>query len=139
MHDHNRKGEKGFFYLGPGFTTTPEGEAMRTFFQAQGDEATAAFFHEASMDFVERLGGDPLCLVTELPLFVVEREGAMYDPGVPAAYLAFKERLPEWKLLLQRGGDASDLLNGFQLQPLNLTSAIRLQLCALELSLETIG
>ena len=138
LHDHNRKGEKGFFYLGPGFTTTPEGEAMRTFFRSQGDEATAAFFHEASMDFVEGLGGDPLCLVTELPLFLVEREGTMYDPGVPTAYLAFKERLPEWKLLLQRGGDDSDLLSGFRLQPLNLTVAIRLQLQALQLGLETV-
>ena len=138
LHDHNRKGEKGFFYLGPGFTTTPEGGAMRTFFRSQGDEATAALFHASSMDFVERLGGDPLCLVTELPLFLVEREGAMYDPGVPAAYLAFKQRLPEWRLLLQQGDSASDLLSGFQIQPLSLATAIRIQLCALELGLETV-
>ena len=138
LHDHNRKGEKGFFYLGPGFTTTPEGAAMRTFFRSQGDEATAALFHASSMDFVESLGGDPLCLVTELPLFLVEREGAMYDPGVPAAYLAFKERLPEWKLLLQQGDTASDLLSGFQIQPLSLAAAIRIQLRALELGLETV-
>ena len=59
LHDHNRKGEKGFFYLAPGFTTTPEGEAMRTFFRAQGNEATAAHFHDSSMEFVQRLGGGP--------------------------------------------------------------------------------
>lgn len=138
LHDHNRKGEKGFFYLGPGFTTTPEGEAMRTFFRAQGDEATAAHFHDSSMEFVQRLGGDPLCLVTELPLFVVEREGTMYEPGLPAAYLAFKERLPEWKLHLQRGTVPASFLEDFRLQPLSLAAAIRLQLRALELGLDVV-
>ena len=138
LHDHNRKGEKGFFYLAPGFTTTPEGEAMRTFFRARGDEATAAHFHDSSMEFVQRLGGDPLCLVTELPLFVVEREGALYEPGVPTAYLAFKERLPEWKLRLQRGEAGAELLDGFRLRPLDLATAVRLQLRALELGLETV-
>ena len=138
LHDHNRKGEKGFFYLAPGFTTTPEGEAMRTFFRAQGNEATAAHFHDSSMEFVQRLGGDPLCLVTELPLFVVEREGALYEPGVPTAYLAFKERLPEWKLRLARGEPEEPLLEGFRLQPLDLAAAVRLQLRALELGLEAV-
>ncbi|MEX2672389.1 MAG: M14 family zinc carboxypeptidase [Phycisphaeraceae bacterium] len=68
--DWDRQGEKGFEYLGPGFSTTPRGEAMRARFEALGDAETAKLFHDSSMEFVRKLGGDPLCLVTELPLFV---------------------------------------------------------------------
>lgn len=136
MHDHNRKGEKGFFYIEPGFTTTPRGDAMRTFFRAQGDEAMAARFHASSMEFVMSLGGDPLALVTELPLFVVENE----DPvsGVPAAYLALKERLPEARRRLVQGEPTDDLLAPFDVRSLELTTAMQLQLRALELGLDTV-
>ena len=71
LYDRNRQGEKGFFYLAPGFWTTPEGSAMRAFFEARGDKETAALFRSSSMEYVRSLGGDPLCYVTELPLFVV--------------------------------------------------------------------
>ena len=47
MHDHNRKGEKGFFWIEPGFQTTPRGDAMRTYFRAQDDEAMAQRFHDS--------------------------------------------------------------------------------------------
>ena len=71
LYDRNRQGEKGFFYLGPGFWTTPEGSAMRAFFEARSDKETAALFRSSSMEYVRSLGGDPLCYVTELPLFLV--------------------------------------------------------------------
>jgi len=66
--DRDRKGEKGFSYIGPGFWTTPESEAMRSHFRDEPE--TARSFHLNSMEFVRSLGGDPLCLVTEIPLFV---------------------------------------------------------------------
>jgi len=66
--DRDRKGEKGFHYIGPGFWTTPESDAMRAFFA--DDPKSAQKFHRNSMEFVRSLGGDPLCLVTEIPLFV---------------------------------------------------------------------
>jgi len=69
--DWDRKGEKGFSYIGPGFWTTPESVAMRAFFA--DDPEMAAKFHLNSMEFVRSLGGDPLCLVTEIPLFVAEQ------------------------------------------------------------------
>lgn len=137
MHDYNRKGEKGFFYIEPGFTTTPRGEAMRIFFRAQGDEAMAERFHDSSMEFVMDLGGDPLCLVTELPLFVVESE--RLTPGVPEDYLALRAKLPEAKRRLAQGKSIDDLLAPFNLRPLPLASAMRLQLRALELGLETVN
>lgn len=70
LMDVDRGGEKGFTYIAPGFWTTPESSAMRAFFEERGDPKTAATFHLNSMEFVRSLGGDPLCLVTEIPLFV---------------------------------------------------------------------
>jgi hypothetical protein len=134
MHDHNRKGEKGFFWIEPGFQTTPRGDAMRTFFQAQDDPETARKFHDSSMEFVMGLGGDPLALVTELPLFLVENEDP--TPGHPDRYLALRERLPTVKARLQRGEEVDDLLAPFNLQMVPLNTAMRLQLQALELGLQ---
>lgn len=136
MHDHNRKGEKGFFYIEPGFTTTPRGDAMRTFFRAQGDPAMAQRFHQSSMEFVMGLGGDPLCLVTELPLFLVRNDDP--TPGIPDRYLALKEKLPLAKERLARGESIDDLIAPFDIQPLPLRTAMQLQLRALELGLETV-
>ncbi|PQJ33293.1 peptidase M14 [Salinibacter sp. 10B] len=137
MHDHNRKGEKGFFWIEPGFQTTPRGDAMRTYFQAQDDPATARQFHDSSMEFVMSLGGDPLAMVTELPLFLVENEDP--TPGRPDQYLALRERLPEVKARLEQGKEVDDLLAPFKLRPVPLDVAMRLQLQALELGLEAVA
>ena len=134
LHDHNRKGEKGFFYIEPGFTTTPEGAAMRAHFLALNDAETAGRFHDSSMEFARSLGGDPLCLVTELPLFVVAQREPR-EAGYPAAYLAFKERLPDLKL---RAAHQQDL-EAADVQPLDLAVAMRLQLRALALGLEALS
>jgi hypothetical protein len=136
MHDHNRKGEKGFFWIEPGFQTTPRGDAMRTFFRAQGDPGTAERFHQSSMEFVMGLGGDPLALVTELPLFVVNNPDP--EPGRPEKYLALRERLPEIKARLARGADVGDLLEPFDLRPLPLRVGMRLQMRVLELGLDAV-
>lgn len=137
MHDHNRKGEKGFFYIAPGFTTTPRGDAMRTFFRARGDDAMAQRFHRSSMEFVMDLGGDPLCLVTELPLFLVQNDDP--TPGVPDRYLALKEVLPRAQQRLARGEATDDLFASFDIEPLALATAVQLQLRALELGLATVA
>ncbi len=137
LHDHNRKGEKGFFYIEPGFTTTPEGAAMRAHFRALSDEATASRFHDSSMEFVRSLGGDPLCLVTEMPLFVVAQHQP-HEAGHPAAYLAFKERLPALPLQAAHSQGLSDWAMPFDVQPLDLAVAMRLQLCALAVGLEAL-
>ena len=136
VHDHNRMGEKGFFYIEPGFTTTPEGEAMRYHFRALGDDAMAGCFMSSSMEYVRSLGGDPLCLVTELPLFVIHR-GTEREPGKPLAYLAFKDFLPR----LQRNIHHKDVLQtaceSYGFTPVNLRTAVSLHLHALKLGLHT--
>ncbi len=137
LHDHNRKGEKGFFYIEPGFTTTPEGAAMRAYFRGLGDEATAAHFHESSMEFVRSLGGDTLCLVTELPLFVLAQPQPP-APGRPEAYLRFKETLPRLRAALERGEEITPLVEPFGLRALALPDAMRLQAQTIQFGLEAL-
>jgi hypothetical protein len=69
QHDIDRKGDKGFVRLGKGYTTTPHSEPMKEHFLALNDPETAAKFKPSSMQWVQSLGGDPLCIVSELPLF----------------------------------------------------------------------
>ena len=138
MHDHNRKGEKGFFWIEPGFQTTPRGDAMRTYFRAQGDPDMAERFHDSSMEFVMGLGGDPLAMVTEVPLFHVDGNREASPPGRPETYLELKARLPEVKARLERDEPVDDLLAPFSLEPVPLATAMHLQLRALELGLQAL-
>lgn len=72
LHDMERHGEKGFHRIAPGFCTTPSAKAMREHFLAAGETDTAALFLPSSMEFAQSLGGDPLCMVSELPLFLID-------------------------------------------------------------------
>jgi len=71
LHDVDRKGEKGFHRISLGFTTRPDSRAMASHFLARGDAATAALFRPSSMELVRSFGGDPLTLVSEMPLFLL--------------------------------------------------------------------
>ena len=124
LHDHDRGGEKGFWRIAPGFATTPESGAMRDFFLARGDADTASRFRMSSMEYARSLGGDPLCFVTEVPLWVVPNPEPR--PGVPAAYLALKERLA-------RGEPPGDV------RTVDVAAAARLQLRVLDLVLRAVG
>jgi hypothetical protein len=74
LHDVDRGGEKGFTRIEEGFSTRPDSGAMRHFFEQRGEPETAALFRPSSMELARRLGGDPLTLVSEMPLF-------LYRPG----------------------------------------------------------
>ena len=137
LHDHNRKGEKGFFYVEPGFWTTPEGAAMRTYFEAQGDSETAARFHSTSMELVRSLGGDPLCLVTEVPLFVLERQEE-HQPGVARTAQRFGEEKAELTLRLERGESVDERLAAYGVRAVPVERAMQLQLTALEAGLHAV-
>lgn len=139
LHDHDRNGEKGFIYIGPGFTTTPEGSAMREYFNQLGDAETAGLFHDSSMEFVRKLGGDPLCVVTEMPLFLLCQEVEDHKPGVPQVYLDFRAVLPELRLRLQRDGQVDDLLAPFRISPLSPDVQMQLQLLAIDRALDCIA
>jgi hypothetical protein len=139
LFDHDRGGEKGFLYIGPGFTTTPEAAAMRAHFEALDQPQTAALFHATSMEYVRSLGGDPLCLVTELPLFVLTRLVEAPQPGRPTTYLRFKQLLPELAQRIASGESIDAELERFGLQPLELARAVQLQLEAIDCGMEAIG
>ena len=74
VHDIDRGGDKGFTRIDEGFTTRPDSRAMAAHFLALDDPRTAALFRPSSMEFVRSLGGDPLTLVSEMPLFLVPAE-----------------------------------------------------------------
>jgi hypothetical protein len=140
--DWDRGGEKGFEYIGPGFSTTPEGRAMREHFESIGEPDPAGKFHDSSMEDVRSLGGDPLCLVTELPLFVLRSQVGEPEPGVPATFLKFKETLPELRRRVEREESIESLLElvqPFQPEPVDLPTAVRLQLTAIDLGLLTVS
>ncbi len=142
LFDWDRGGEKGFEYIGPGFATTPRSEAMREFFLAQGDEETAGRFHLNSMEYVMSLGGDPLCMVTELPLFVVRAvEPVPGIPGVPVVYQGFREAVNRARAALGRGdaADVAEAMAGYEAAALPIEVAVRLQLRVIELGLEAAG
>lgn len=135
LHTHNRKGEKGFFYIEDGYTTTPEGAAMQAHFKGVGDYETAALFHQSSMEYIRTLSEDPLCLVTEIPLFAMEHSGS--DSLIPENYVEFKATLPEVRMKLDRGESVGDILDRYKIRPVALNHAIELQLLAIELAIET--
>ena len=147
MHDHNRKGEKGFFWIAPGFQTTPRGDAMRSYFRSRGDDEMADRFHSSSMEMMMDAGGDPLCLVTELPLWVLRGGPEPFadnprEPHQPRRYNAFRKQFAP--LRHKDLGDSAtstiqDTLSRFDLEPLNLATAVALQLRTLELALEAVG
>ncbi len=137
LHDHDRKGEKGFEYMGPGFTSTPRGAAMRAYFEERDDPETAGLFKMSSMEFIRMLGGDPLSLVTEVPLFLVTGGPIPSVPGSPASYLSLREKLRSSDAAVTDDDWISSLVETYGLQPVDLGTQIALQLEALSLGLQT--
>lgn len=81
LHDDARTGDKGFERITEGFSTRPDSRAMAEFFERAGEPEMAARFRPSSMETIRALGGDPLTLVTEMPLFLASSR----PPGVTAA------------------------------------------------------
>ncbi|WP_412063236.1 M14 family zinc carboxypeptidase [Rubrivirga sp. IMCC45206] len=134
LHDHDRGGDKGFLYGGPGFWSTPEGTAMRQHFLNAGDPETADRFRRSSMEQALATSGDaPLCVVTELPLFQVERRPG--PAGVPEALLAFREEMPALIGRAAEGDDLGDAVERYGITCPDLPTQVRLHLRALDAAL----
>ncbi len=103
LADIDRRGEKGFHRIERGFSTCPDSESMRRHFLGLGDAATAARFRPSSMEAVRALGGDPLTLVTELPLFLGRRGG---EPSASPRALPVRDQMRLQWLFLGAGLDA---------------------------------
>jgi len=81
----DRGGEKGFTRLAEGFSTRPDSRAMQAHFHGIGDATTAALFRPSSMETIRSLGGDPLTIVSEMPLFLTAPTTDIRDPAFRAA------------------------------------------------------
>ena len=110
LHDVERLGEKGFHRLARGFCTRPDSRAMRDHFIGLGDEETAGRFRPSSMEAVRALGGDPLTLVTEMPLFITPGVGETLGPPDPVLE-SWKERIGGWLARVQQSEGEADALS----------------------------
>ncbi len=127
LHDTERQGEKGFTRIAPGFCTTPRSDAMREHFLAQDDPHTAGLFKLNSMEFVQRLGGNPLVMVSEMPLFLIDA-ATMPAPG-GTAYQRLRKELPPAMEALRSGDEAParDLISRYHVRSVDLRAHVELQ------------
>ena len=109
LHDVDRQGDKGFFRLETGFSTRPDSKAMTQYFLDCQDEVTAGKFRPSSMETIRALGGNPLTLVTEMPLFLLPKVGEVLGPPDPAAE-RWKSRIEKWKNTLRSEQAQADLV-----------------------------
>jgi len=93
LFDVDRGGEKGFRRIDEGFTTRPNSRAMIAYFEERGDSAMAARFRPSSMEYVRSLGGDPLTLVSEMPLFLRPLEAGETGRPDDPRFRAFLARI----------------------------------------------
>ena len=106
-HDVERHGEKGFHRLARGFCSRPDSRAMRRHFLDLGDTETAARFRPSSMEAVRALGGDPLTLVTEMPLFITPGVGDQLGPPDPVL-TRWRDRIAGWDARLRGAAEGGD-------------------------------
>ncbi len=142
LFDVDRKGEKGFRRIDAGFATRPDSAAMRHHFRALGDEETAALFRPSSMEFVRGLGGDPLTIVSEMPLFLVP------EPSRRDGELAFRTGSEERRRLheaLERrvrelsSERARSAIERLGIRPMPIGDQMRLQLAFLDAALAALA
>ncbi len=128
LHDVQRNGEKGFERIERGFCTRPDSKAMVAYFNKLGDSDTARRFRPSSMETIRSYGGDPLTIVTEVPLFILPGVGETIDPTDPAAD-SWREKIIDWQSRL-RDGDATAVeseIEASDLRPVPVVDQMNLQ------------
>ena len=140
LHDHDRGGDKGFRYGGPGFWSTPEGAAMRRHFLEAGDPETASRFLRSSMEEAVRTAPDdpPLCVVTEVPLFRIA-PAEPRTPGRASRLLAFRDEMPAIVEAAAEGAGLEAAVGRFGITCPSLEAQVRLHLRTLDLALAAVG
>lgn len=141
LFDVDRRGDKGFRRIDEGFSTRPDSEAMRDHFLALNDNEMASRFRPSSMELVRSLGGDPLTLVSEMPLFLVPDSsgssgGPVFKPGTEG-----KRQLHEQ--LRQLAGElpidqARDEMRRLGVRAMPIRDQMRLQLAFLQQALNSV-
>jgi len=137
-HDIERHGEKGFTRIRPGYCTTPTSTAMKKFFLDKNDRMMAGRFHPSSMEWAQSQGGDPICIVSELPLFTIgQRTSDLADPV--AARL--KGELGDARLLTGQAflDEVARIRDAYALKTTPLELQVRLQIAMIVLALTTLA
>ena len=137
LHDIERNGEKGFTRIREGFCTTPTAEAMKAYFMERNDHAMAGRFKPASMDWIQSLGGDPLCMVSELPLFNMGRRSASPDEPLSVELKEDLARLRAAHPTLE-AGHLEALCRDYEITPTPIDLQLRLQVGLILFALATL-
>lgn len=136
----DRGGEKGFRRIDEGFSTRPDSRAMQAHFEERDDPVTARLFRPSSMEYVRALGGDPLTLVSEMPLFLLS--AAEERPADAPHFEAGSEgrrALHLWleQLIERLGADAARIqAERLGIHPMPIRDQMRLQLAFLDEALQ---
>lgn len=139
IHDHNRHGEKGFTYIAPGFATTPNSIAMKEHFCLHNDFEMVSKFQMSSMEFVDTLKSKPLCLVTEIPLFLLKSKKHQTKSGFPTAYLEFLKIKPLIQHKLLGGKSIQKDIEDFQILPVAIQKAMKIQTAVIDFGLQMVS
>lgn len=137
-HDHDRKGDKGFEYISPGYWSTPEGTEMQKHFLKNNNSEMASKFKLSSMEYVRTLGQDTLCLVTELPLFCIGVKHAFHNPVHTTSYFDFKKEMENIVFRPYESSHINRLMHKYKLKPFGLKKGMSLQVYSLNLALSLI-
>jgi hypothetical protein len=122
LHEIDRKGLKGFTRIREGVATTPSSIAMRAFFDDENDPEMAAKFLPSSMEVAMATGDDPLCMVSELPLFLLDMPSSIKDPVL----FRFRDALNDARA--EGGPEAiQKLIRDFRLRTVPIATQIQLQ------------
>ncbi len=120
LHDVERNGEKGFYRLDKGFCSRPDSRAMRQYFIEQNDLDMAEKFRPSSMETIRAFGGDPLTLVSEMPLFIVPPESSGHT-----TIQEWKKKIHEWRG--NKTGDSPDWAKEMNIRPFPIRDQMILQ------------
>lgn len=138
LFDVDRRGEKGFRRIAEGFSTRPDSRAMTAFFEARGETDTAGLFRPSSMELARSLGGDPLTVVSEMPLFLLAPEEEGGPPFRPGTAGGRELRLWLDRLVAEVQGDP-DRLADRGARPMPIGDQMRLQLALIDQALRSVG
>ena len=141
LFDVDRGGEKGFHRIDEGFCTRPDSGAMRDHFLARGEEEMAGRFRPSSMELVRDLGGDPLTLVSEMPLFLLSpspagAEGPAFQTGTEGKR-HLHERLGRIVQETSNEEGRSEMTR-LGIQPMPIRDQMRLQLAFLQEAINSV-
>ncbi len=120
LHDVERHGGKGFYRLDKGFCSRPDSRAMRRYFIEQNDFDMAKKIRPSSMETIRSFGGDPLTLVSEMPLFIVPSESSDHT-----TIHEWKKKIHEWRQ--HKPGNSPDWAKNINVKPFPIKDQMTLQ------------